>query len=265
MLINAVGYANEEMKTGNQLVGFMFTQIGCVDEDGTPAVDISKIRPTGYEECEDLKANGTYGDISFQILKTSGFAEKAFTWERDSDGEDWDGDGAWCSGGKVIGEGDAVFPLAMGIWYNSSLDDYGVDVSILPVSGEALIAARTVTTRTGNQAIALPCSFNVKLAKDKVTPHGYEDCEDLKANGTYGDISFQILKTSGFAEKAFTWERDSDGEDWDGDGAWCSGGKVITEDDDFELKAGQAIWYNQSLDDYGVEEGTLEFPGLDDL
>ena len=264
---NIVGYANKGIVNGNQLVGFSFKDINAVDEDGDPCVDLAKIEPQGYQESEYLKTEnyGTWGDISFQILKSSGFADKIYDWYADcGDGETWEIDGWYLHNGAKVEEGEVTFKVGDGIWYNMNIDD--LDGTVLPSAGEAIIDSQSIPLVNGNQAIANPCSYDVKLVADKVVPQGYQESEYLKTEnyGTWGDISFQILKSSGFADKIYDWYADcGDGETWEPDGWYVHNGAKVTVDDDVTIKMGDALWVNMNIDD--IDEATLEFPGIDEL
>lgn len=278
---NIVGYNNQVITNGNQLIGFSFTDINAVDAEGNPCVDIAKVTPTGYLDNEGLQYNyGIFGEISFQIRNSSGFAEISYDWNHDydysdepGDGDGWAEKGFWSvhGPGTIVKEGEVLLNPGDGIWYNCEIED--LDETQLPNSGEAVIDSQTLKILSGNQAIANPCSYAVKLAKDKITPAGYFDSETLQYNyGLFGEISFQILNTSGFAAISYDWNHDfdysdepGDGEGWAEEGFWSihGPGTPITTENDVTINMGQAIWYNMEIDD--VDEGTLTFPGLDEL
>ena len=218
-----------------------------------------------------MSDEGTFGDFSFQIRKTNGKAQDSYLWYQDyiEDDGGWQ-PGYWHhaqSGADIGPDNDVKFVPGDGFWFTIG-NDYGKIDGALKNAGEAIVDAQSVAIRNGNKGIAVPVSFDVKLYAGKVRPTGYEDNEDMQSDeGTFGDFSFQILKTNGKALVSYLWYQDyiEDDGGWQ-EGYWhcAQSGADIGADNDVTLKAGQGLWFTVG-NDYGTfENATLEFPGIDE-
>ena len=272
---NVVGYMGKALVDGNQMIGASFVSVGTVDGDGDACIKLSTIKPVGYEEVQDLiDQEGTWGDFSFQVLDGAGNMVGWFAWNQDYD----TANGEWLPGQwfdvinsvSITGE-DAAHEVLLkkgdGIWFNRATD-FDLSGTTLQSSGEAILDAQDVDLVDGNQALAMPVSFDVKLSK--VKPTGYEAIQDLiDQEGTWGDFSFQVLNGAGNMIGWYAWNQDYD----TANGEWLPGqwfdvinSVSITGEDATHEKTfapGDAVWFNRATD-FDLSGTTLSFPGIDD-
>ena len=272
---NTVGYMGKALVDGNQMIGASFVTVGTVDGDGDACIKLSTIKPKGYEAVQDLiDQEGTWGDFSFVTLDGAGNRVGWYAWNQDYDTatDSWL-PGVWndvLNNVDITGE-DAEHEVLLkkgdGIWFNRATD-FDLSGTTLESSGEAVIDAQDVALVDGNQALAMPVSFDVKLSK--VKPAGYEAVQDLiDQEGTWGDFSFITLNGAGNRVGWYSWNQDYDASE----GKWLTGqwfdevnNIAITGEDaahEVTFAPGDGIWFNRGTS-FDLSGTTLSFPGLDD-
>lgn len=223
------------------MVGSIFYSVG----DSNEKIKVSELRPSGYENNEELWG-GTYGDFQIKLLNANGGGEAQYDWEQDCDGDadSWY-EGAW------IGADDLEFSPGQGIWFYCGVWEEGKTYS-LTCAGEPLMAARNVPLRDGHTGITIPLARAVEISEIK--PDGYQDNEELWG-GTYGDFQIKLLNANGGGAGQFDWEQDCDGDadSWY-DGAWIG---------EHTFQPGDGIWVYCGVWEDG-KTYTLNFPGFED-
>ena len=213
-----MGYAAKDtLKSGNQMLSAQFTSVGQTDGSAT----LSDLIVSGYEKYDDdTDLGGTSGDLSVQLLTSTGSTEARYYWYDDDERCGW-----FDRAGAAVDS--TVIPAGKGLWVSGS----GLQLTSAGAVNKDDVVV--VTRKSGNQAIANTTPVSLKLSQLAVT--GYDPYDDDKdAGGTSGDFSIQFLTSTGATESRYYWYDDDERTGWF-DRSGNSG-------NDVKLEAGVGVW-----------------------
>ena len=212
---NIVGYAQNELKSGNSLVGAQFMAIG--SDAGMP---LQSVKPTGSD---------TSDNVYLSTLDALGFTVTTYSWVN------WAGDNgdqeAWIDDDFAIVE-DVTFAPGAAVWVQASRSEQGVQTA-----GQVGSSDVVVKLRSGNTAVANP--FPVAVDLQDILPTG---------EGTSDNVYASTLDALGYTIKTYSWVN------WAGDNgdqeAWIDDDFAIVEG--VKIAPGAGLWVQGSSGSQGI-------------